>query len=282
MAKPASSGSPTSPVHGASASSAKMIRAALETPAIVSTRCGRRIMKRVTLALLLTLGLAQSGLPQAKVNVRRYGILAYDLSSTSTIYCTSSAQDFVPGINAIATSGSSVTTTAVSGTPFDAIAVGDWIQATGLQRQVATKASGASITVNSAWNLGTAGVGWQYLHFTCGTAASDGWMSIAGLDLAQACAEINTLNGTSVDVVWEARSDLSQTNPIQIHPGTAGSASSCGSGTHASGFCNFTAAGIGARVCIQTAGPWDAVRVGLKITGDSGVQSISTYVQGRK
>lgn len=221
----------------------------------------------------------------------RVGVLAYELDSDADIYCTSSSSDWVTGTSQIETSGSSTTTVASNAstdTPFDAISVGDHIQAGGLVRRVTAKASATSITVSAAWNLGTAGVGWQYLHYTCGTTTADGWMSIAQFTSWDVCVEIEQMNATGIGVRFEAMTGVPLTNPVHLYPPTSGTTAACGQGTQASGYCSFTAAGASSRLCYSSTAPFAAVRVALNIDTDDGgdtganAESINVYVLGRR
>lgn len=249
-------------------------------------------LHKLSWLLLVLLVLAPVLLPAQEVQLQHViGVLKYELDSTSVIFCRSSG--FVPGANFVETSGSSTTVTAVTGTPFDPLAVGDFIYVAQIEarRRVTAKASGASITVDSAVNLDRdSGYPFQYLAFTCGTTAEDGWMHIGQFGReATVVVEINQMNATSIDVRWEARSDVPESKAVQIYPASSGSSDKCGSGTHASGYCNFTAAADpGSRVAIVVGEPWYQVRVGFKVNTDDGgdtganAEQINVYVIGRR
>ena len=205
----------------------------------------------------------------------------YNLASASLIYCTGGK--WRPGFGTLITSGSSTTTTDFVATQdsFDAVAVGDIIMATGLIRQVTAKASADSITVDSAWDLGTAGVGWQFISYSCGTAATDGWLPSGTFHNNTYTLEITTLNATSIDVRLECRSAAPGAAPVPVYPSTSGSGDNCAGGTHTGGFCNFTSA-TGAALAVRDVGEWNECRWGMKINTDTGTQAITAYSEGKK
>ena len=176
---------------------------------------------RQFLALLILLGVASSSHAQAVVQTFARN---YDLNATSYTYCATTP--VLAGNYLIETSGSSVTTVAsdaVLGVPFAALAVGDDVYATPtvggeLRRIVVTKTSSTSIDVDSAWNLGTTGVRWNYRHRACGTAATDGWLNVGPQTRADVKVDFVTLTGTDgVDVSIECRFSNDATLASQIY-----------------------------------------------------------------
>src|SRR5688572_16546503 len=85
----------------------------------------------------------------------------------------------------VQTSGSSVTVNAVAGTPLDPVTVGDriWFFKSGgtiLKRKIATKPSGAQITVDSAVDLSGGISKWVFEPFRIGVEVTDGWINVNG------------------------------------------------------------------------------------------------------
>lgn len=221
--------------------------------------------------LLLFLVLATPAMAQT---VQRNALSTYDLDSTTVIYATMGSSS--PGSGNVETVASSTTVTAVSGTPFTPVDIGDEITFStaggSLIRRVTAKASGASITVDSAVNLDvTNGVQWTYRPLNTGTTAGDGWYSCADLGTQYHSVQIRQLNVTGgIDVRWEGRA-LGATNaqPTIIHPSS--STASCGTGTYAAGYCNFTAVG---NYEMLMDGGYAQCRIGMKIgTNDDGVDT---------
>lgn len=112
-------------------------------------------------------------------------------STVAPIYCSlGDPRDGSGG--QIKTTGTSSTTDAVTGTPFDLVAVGDQITvqiqpAATMIRYVASKASGAQITVRAAgqaadaWSLpATLGYPWSYRTQSCGYGLGSGWVPAPG------------------------------------------------------------------------------------------------------
>jgi hypothetical protein len=138
-------------------------------------------------------------------------------------YCTLS--DPRPGSGPhIETSSSSTTVTAVTGTPFDAVAVGDEITASGplgnFTRVIRAKASGASITVDSAVNLDVAnGYGWTYRALTCGNSNSSGWIRLNGTrhNVSLAVRDSTATGGVDFSIEGRYREGLGL--PVQLLTG---------------------------------------------------------------
>lgn len=237
----------------------------------------RRWLRRLALPLFLFL-IASPGGSQTIQQGNYVGVVDFDLDSTTLTYCRG-AESPIQGRFNIKTTGSSTTVVAANAgeTPFDAVAVGDLIWAAGLRRQVATKTDGANITVDTAINLDQAGGWpWSYIAFTCGTTASDGWMPIYRGQMTTIVFELNQVNVTGgIDVRWECRESVTDAQPVQVFP--------------ASGFNNYTAAGIASRTAVVVEEPWQECRVGVKINsaddgGDTGAnaEKISVYETWKK
>ena len=214
-----------------------------------------RINKGIAWGLALLLALAPStpaqmqGVSQSQL----YGL--YDLDSTTAISCAYGivrSSVFEAGVTATTsgravTAGSSTTTTSTTDA-FANIAVGDpiWANISGksVGRLVTAKASAASITVNSAWNLGSTGVTLTYQNANCG--ANAGWFSVEGAESFTITWEIVAMavSAGGIAVRIEERSNpLDGIGPTtNIWPGTNSADAKCGSGTYASGNCVYTTA----------------------------------------
>ncbi len=225
-------------------------------------------MKRLlTVSLLLlfpSLVHAQRFVEQKNADI----VYAYDVTAGSYTYCRLLGVQQDPFGNPVAggplikTSGSSTTVTeaTASTNPFAPIGVGDVLYISvgpGVQaptvRAVTAKASDASITVDSAITL--TGNAWSFKKLSCGTGITDGWIPV-GL--------FATLNFTIELVSLTAASDDFQ---VECKKGVVTSAAAIIDTT------SMAAPGTYSRVI--TDGVWDACRVGLKVTGDAGVQSIN-------
>lgn len=193
----------------------------------------------------------------AEEKVANFALL-YDLDSTSIIYCrvtgaNGEALDAqpIPAPTRLKTSGSSTTVvseTASSGA-FKFVGVGDILVvntgvATTQRRIVVAKASDDSLTVNAAVNW-SAGYNFGSLVQTCGTAATDGWIDFPpGYDEKLITFHLGQIAGVTggIDMRVECKNREQDAQPRRVYPTTT--STDCGGGTSASGFCNFTAAGI--------------------------------------
>lgn len=228
-------------------------------------------MKRLAILALLLWPVVAS----AQVIEQRRLVSAYDLTSTSFIYCTMDKPS--PGQGSITTSGSSTTvteTTTSNPDPFEFVAVGDVLGFTladgGVtERTVTARASSVSITVNTAVTIPAAGVGFQINKLRCGTAATDGWVSVVGVVDKNWVINLVTINGTSIDFKVECKVNFPNAVAVQVWPPPSPASGSCNTG-------NFTAAG---NCAVSDLTPWNACRVGMKLNTDSGAQSItSSYI----
>jgi len=212
-------------------------------------------MKR---ALITALFLILGALPvHAEEQVANYFLL-YDLDATSITYCRVTnlngdpfGQPITVTAGRLDSSGSSTTIVeeTVGTNPFLAVAVGDILVAnTGDEATkygvVTAKASAASITIHSARDW-SAGYSFGILRPACGTAATSGWIDlpakyenkVIGFHLTQ----ISGVTG-GIDFRVECKGGYPNAQPNPVYPSSA--TATCGGGTNASGFCNFTTAGI--------------------------------------
>ena len=150
-------------------------------------------------------------------------VRAYDLASTSFIYCDTS--DYRPGFGRIITVGSSTTVTTVgSVSGFGALDAGDEIffniAGTETRRVVATRASSSSITVTVAVDLsanGTSGYAWRQRDVACSTASTSGWIGVRGWTKKLIYAYLTLETGTGgVVVSVECRGSGDAAVPIQV------------------------------------------------------------------
>lgn len=217
-----------------------------------------------TLALLLTWAIA--ALPvlapvahaQGNVVVSTTPLYTYyDLDSTTAISCSYSVEQ--PAAGKAVTSGSSTTTTSTDAA-FANVAAGDiiWAQAVttvlgrvsrvNTGRWVSAAASAASITVDTAWDLGTSPVSIRYQKQNCG--ASSGWVDVASGDsfhISFALAAV-ALGSGNVAFRIEARYHPVQsvTTAWNLWPGNDSGSAQCRSGTYEAissiGHCTWTSA----------------------------------------
>lgn len=223
-------------------------------------------MKRLLVVLLClapAVASAQSFLVEQKIAEVAY---AYDVTSAGYTYCRylGVQQDPfgtpIPGPRLIKTSGSSATvTSATTGdNAFAEVAVGDilFIAATGTTtpttRVVTARASADSITVDSVITL--AGNTWGWKKQSCGTGITDGWIPVGKFYNLAAQVEYVTKNATSVDFSFECKQ------------GNVSAAAAIIDQTA------MTATGVYSRQLAS--GVFDSCRLGLKITGDGGAQSV--------
>lgn len=213
-----------------------------------------RISKGV--ALLIAVLLAAPVSAQSPVTVTNSALyVRHDLDSTSAIACSYGILKpggFESGAVGVSgglarTSGSSTTTTSTNNA-FANVVVGDviWANISGksVSRVVSAKASADSITVDSAWNLGTAGVSIQYQNQVCG--ANSGWFLVEGSDNFEITWEIGAMavssGGIGVRIEESSNPIDSITTAVNIWPGTSSTTAQCGSGTYSSGNCVYTSA----------------------------------------
>lgn len=201
---------------------------------------------------------------QALFYARNISAAAYEYCSLEGMTLTALGPSRVVNIP-IETSGSSVATVAsTAGTgPFLGLAVGDELtaQLNGLTtyRYVAAYTDVDTIEVDTAWDLGTTGVPFRWRNLVCGTAADDGLIT-SGRRAQRVVFDIQVLSiaATSIDVQIEGR-----------NPGA-------GTGWTPVGTETYTATGGGAIVVNQL--HYEQYRLGVKVTGDVGDQSVTAKV----
>lgn len=196
----------------------------------------------------------------------------YDMASTSYTYGKIGEQ--VQGRAGIKTSGSSTTVTAsvANAGPFDPVSVGDileiYVGETLSIRKVTAKASGDSITINSAITIGAAGTAaWYFRQFVNGTAATDGWHSCYMYEGKAVKLEYPTVAaGGGIDVSIQVKHFGLSTEPVEIYT------------------VNFPSSGTTPNAAAEVVIPENAaaVRVGVKGNSDfAGTDSFSAYLIGK-
>lgn len=198
----------------------------------------------------------------------------WDLTATSYTYCRYLglngdpwANSHIPGRSRIKTSGSSTTVTEyVTGdNPFTEISVGDilYIQqpygAPEAPRLVTARASAASITVDTAIDLSaTGGFSWTWRKQSCGSTISDGWFPVGNFYTLTFSTEWATKNATSLEAQVECRLGNVSASPTIIN--------------------SASLSAVGNNTVIITDGVFDSCRLGLKLTTDTGAQSVYANV----
>lgn len=242
-------------------------------------------MKKPLLVLALGL-LASSAFAQSAAKDGQLALL-YDVDSTTLTYCRTEGASGGPfdspivGSSRIKTVGSSTTVTefTAGALPFSSVAVGDIlvIQTTNppgavqTLRAVTAKASGASITVDTAIDLSAAG-GFQFGFYKhrCGTTSADGWVAIpTAARLISLTVQYDQGDLDALAVRWECKASGAGAEPVIIYPGES---SDCGiGGTLATDRCTFATPGITARLSVvDTAPAYGSCRVGLaRVTTDT-------------
>lgn len=221
-------------------------------------------------------------------------MMRFDVDSTSVNYCRvtgSGGSAFgapLQGPSLVATSGSSTTVTSSAG--FGDLDADDIIivqrtlttGATDVRRVVGAPASTSSLTVDEAITL-TGGFAWSYLKQTCGTAVTDGWIEATGAPGTVRSVQVDFLQGDIDGLEWriEERRLGYEAPAVPIFPG---SATACGAGSVASGYCRFAAATAAAgtgNYPVRDDVPWRSLRVGFKVqstdTSDAGANLEKVY-----
>ena len=229
----------------------------------------RRLLPLLAFLLLATLAEAQ------QIRSANFTYL-YDIDATAITYCRLEGIDGNPFASArpgpanIKTTGSSATTAAVTAStnPFANVAVGDVIEAVttdGVRnlRVVIAKASADSITVNSAWNLGTS-IPFGYRATVCGTAATSGWIDVSNYTNRSIVFSLVQVVATGgIDVRVECMDPGIGSQPVQVFP-------TCTTGSCAT-VQNYTTAGLASSTKIVIPEPTAFCRVGILIhTADDG------------
>lgn len=234
-------------------------------------------MNRVksAIAVVAVLALMPTAPAQAQLTASTSKALFYtrDVSAAAYEYCIMAglgggalARD-IPVTRPIETSGSSTTTVAstASSKPFLGIDVGDEISVASegsndvrLYREVITNADDDTITVDTAWDLGTTGVNFFWRDLTCGTAVTNGIISTSGRETVTFDIQVITLAATSIDFIVEGRLQGAGTGWTPLTTAV------------------YTAVGGGA-IVVNRLG-YQQLRLGVKVTGDVGTQSVTAKV----
>ena len=122
-------------------------------------------------------------------------------------------------------------------------------------------ADGRLLTVVNAYDLTATSYTYCVNTANCGTAATSGWIAIPKTDVAAATVEWVTKAATSLDYSVECRAGNTGLN-IDVEQYSMTSASN--------------------RAVVMYAFPWDACRIGLKLTTDSGTNSVNAYFTWRR
>jgi len=223
------------------------------------------------IALLAWLAPGQAG-AQTAPGVRTFPIVgSYDVPGLTYTYVLWDPNR--SGTARITTAGSNVVTTAVSGTPFAGLGVGDElavrINEAVTIRYIATWTSATQVSVDTAWDL-TAGYAFSYRRLQSGTGAGVGWFKVSDLSTRTVMAVVTQYNGTGgIDVSVEGRGPSGV--PFQIATGNIAGAT-FPNNEYVVDVPGGTVPGGGVQ--------W--LRVGLKITTtDTGVQKAWVDFSGR-
>lgn len=222
-------------------------------------------MKKIFLLLFLLPALAGA---QPTEQRSAQLLSSYDVASTGYIYCRllgTNANPFgaeIQGVGLAKTTGSSanIAEAVADANPFAGLAVGDIlifrIAGVTYQRRIITYTSDSAVVVNTAIDLGSTGVPFTYLKQSCGTAATDGWIDVALSGEINFVRDITTINATSIESQVECR--VNGTGAIILDTKTIGT--------------------TGAYSYIVPTAAWDACRLGVKVSTDTGIQAITARV----
>lgn len=194
----------------------------------------------------------------------------YDVASAAYIYGRFSMELVAP--KPLKTTGASTTIEEVTSgdNPFSVLAVQDRIavqpgpDTTVDNRTITAKASDASATISGAAVDWSAVRHFRFRKFLSGTGADDGWVALGKWEFYDVHIVVATINATNIKVTIEGRNR------------GAGSA-----GRSLIAEKTYAAAGDSGTDVIGIAEHCDEIRVGLKVTGDVGAQSVSVYGVGR-
>ena len=232
---------------------------------------------------------------QAQVSKELFAGLQYDVDSTSLTYCTTSEPAQGPGL--VKTTGSSATVASftTSSGALTGLAVGDVLQVltsprpgastpatgTGTTLRVVTAiASVNSITVDAAIDLSaTGGYSYSFYRNTCGTAATNGWVSVP--NAAQRFAmSVSFEQGDIANLVarWECKQSGIAAPIVIVYPGES---SDCGLGAAlATDRCIWAQAKAGAAdgnlTIVDDAPVFAFCRVGLAYTVSDTAETTTT------
>jgi len=250
-------------------------------------------MRKYLLALLALLLIPLGGVQGAEQRTASFAIL-YDLDATAITYPIVTGVGGSPwgapmvGPSRIQTTGTSasVTESVVGANPFTELSVGDLLMVN-LQdgttdlRVIITRTDAANIILNTTvtWSQ-TGGVAWRWLKQTTGTAATNGWIDISGLDDVVMTVYMDQVNITGgLDMRWECRAAGPNSQAVIVYPGES---DGCGAaGTLGTNVCNLTGtAGITSGLALVVSEPWSACRLGMFIhTADDGADTTTAREQ---
>jgi len=235
-------------------------------------------MKKI---LAWALGLLALGATSGAQSVTGNFAHLYDVDSSSLTYCVMTGQNGDPfgaprpGSGLIETASGAGSTTVTEFTtdalPFADLAVGDTLIIPKDNSAIPTtqtvvivaKASGASITVSSAVDLdGAAGHAFTWMKQTCGTAITNGWVTVSGMSTVAMTVQFDQGDIDGLRVRWECKASGIGAQPVIVYPGET---SDCGlGGTLSTDRCNFTPAGVTSRLTVLVENnPFAQCRVGL-------------------
>jgi hypothetical protein len=202
---------------------------------------------------------------QVPGTTRRTLFVNYDVASASAIYGLYS--DLIASAKPLKTTGSSTTVSEVAAADdtFANFVIGDILAVTrpngnvDLRRVTAIGSIPDSVTVDSAVNWDqTGGFPFSYRRFTVGTGANTGWFSVGSCDEKDLTLYVTTINATSITFNVQGR-QLGAYGPVV-------------SDIYQKTFTAATAAGGDPVFVVEHT---DDLRVGVLVTGDAGVQSVT-------
>lgn len=241
---------------------------------------------RKSLAALLALLLVCPLAARAADNVTLPLVVNLDLDDTSYLYCKSVGLgmggqnvdfNWTNQAQPVTTAGSSSATlaavTAATNGPYDNLAVGSLLRFNsssgdipspgGLMtyRYLTAKASDDSATIDTAVTVGAAGVGFQFLNRSCGTAATSGWFGVSGWTSGTALIEITQINTTSgIDYTLECKHAFPWATAVPVITNSAA----------------VTATGA---VPLVWSEPYDYCRVGIKLDSTDDGNDLTTNLE---
>jgi hypothetical protein len=166
------------------------------------------------------------------------------------------------------TSGSTATAAVTALTePFLHVAVGDELRvnipsagtATKTQefRYVTARADSDNVTASANWPATVTSTNFTFKKLTCGTAATDGVIGVNGATVVRFSVEVTAISATSIDIQIEGRDRSAATTWTVLD----------GKSYTATGSDAFTLSSL----------MYDEVRIGMKVTGDTGTQAVTIH-----
>jgi hypothetical protein len=240
-------------------------------------------MKKV---LTFTLLAALAALPAlAQQNPQGYAMVRYDLDALAITYCSTSDPLSGPGAVTNASSSTTITGADLTQDVFAAVEKGDVIYVTVVStsttytRGVLSKTDADNVVLDEAVDFGGNSYSWTYRDQTCGTASTDGWVSVSGLEdltiglfFPQMVGDVG-VNGIDVRVEGTVKTPDGSTNPTQLWPTdkTVGGVVTVQ---------NFDTAGVTSNVFINVTAPIDSIRVGMFFnTADDALGDLTTNAE---